>query len=216
MSASMQDYYAARAPEYDRVYLKPERQADLRAIEAWLPTRFEGARVLEVACGTGYWTRFLAPVAVSVLGVDAAEETLAIARSRVAEGSVRFQAGDAYALPASEPRCNAAFAGFWFSHVPKSRVREFLAGLSAVLAPGSSVVLLDNRYVQGSSSPVSEPDAAGDTWQARPLADGSVHRVLKNFPAEADLHGDVAGLGSVVEYRAWPYFWALHYRTEPR
>ena len=39
MSEAMQGYYAARAPEYDRVYLKPERQADLRAIEAWLPAR---------------------------------------------------------------------------------------------------------------------------------------------------------------------------------
>jgi demethylmenaquinone methyltransferase/2-methoxy-6-polyprenyl-1,4-benzoquinol methylase len=26
------DYYGARAPEYDEVYAKPERQADLRAM----------------------------------------------------------------------------------------------------------------------------------------------------------------------------------------
>ena len=67
---SMRSYYAARAPEYDAIYLKPERQADLRAIEHWLPPVFAGANVLEVACGTGYWTQFLAPVAASVLAVD--------------------------------------------------------------------------------------------------------------------------------------------------
>jgi demethylmenaquinone methyltransferase/2-methoxy-6-polyprenyl-1,4-benzoquinol methylase len=33
--AAMQDYYAARAREYDEVYRKPERQADLREIERW-------------------------------------------------------------------------------------------------------------------------------------------------------------------------------------
>jgi hypothetical protein len=34
---AMHEYYAVRAPEYDRVYKKPERQQDLRAIERWLP-----------------------------------------------------------------------------------------------------------------------------------------------------------------------------------
>src|SRR3954469_8330001 len=108
----MRDYYAARAPEYDRIYLKPERQPDLRAIEAWLPTLFAGRSVLEVACGTGYWTQFIARVADHVLAIDAAPQTLQIARRRVAGGKVDFVAADAYALPAPAGRFDAAFAGF--------------------------------------------------------------------------------------------------------
>jgi ubiquinone/menaquinone biosynthesis C-methylase UbiE len=50
---SMRDYYAQRAAYYERVYLKPERQRDLRTTEARLPSMFVGRRVLEVACGTG-------------------------------------------------------------------------------------------------------------------------------------------------------------------
>jgi hypothetical protein len=46
---SMRDYYARRATYYERVYLKPERQRDLRTMEAWLPSMFVGRRVLEVA-----------------------------------------------------------------------------------------------------------------------------------------------------------------------
>ena len=33
---SMQAYYAQRASQYERVYHKPERQVDLRAVAAWL------------------------------------------------------------------------------------------------------------------------------------------------------------------------------------
>src|SRR6186997_1836630 len=92
----MEDYYAARASEYDAIYRKPERQADLRAIEQWLPPRLAGARVLEIACGTGYWTQFIAPVARHVTALDAAPETLAIAKARVPGSNVEFVVGDAY------------------------------------------------------------------------------------------------------------------------
>src|SRR4029450_676355 len=95
----MQGYYAARAPEYDAIYRKPERQADLRAIEQWLPSRLGGARGLESACGPGYWTQFIAPVAQHVTALDAAPETLAIAKARVPGTHVAFVVGDAYDPP---------------------------------------------------------------------------------------------------------------------
>jgi ubiquinone/menaquinone biosynthesis C-methylase UbiE len=63
---AMQSYYAARANEYDRVYDKPERQADVQAMQEWLPSLFVGSRLLEVACGTGFWTQFIAPLADQV------------------------------------------------------------------------------------------------------------------------------------------------------
>ena len=64
--SSLVDYYRASAPLYDGVYQKPERQDDLREIERWVAAVFAGRRVLEVACGTGYWTRFIAATATSV------------------------------------------------------------------------------------------------------------------------------------------------------
>lgn len=211
----MQDYYAARASEYDQIYLKPERQNDLRQIEQWLPPIFAGSTVLEVACGTGYWTQFIAPVASRVVAVDGAPETMRIAQGRVAPGKVEFVVGDAYALPLAGRRYERGFAGFWFSHVPRSRVREFLLGFHAVLEPGATVVLLDNLFVEGSSSPISERDAEGNSYQERRLSDGTTHRLLKNFPSEAELRADMEGLGAQVRYKAWQYYWALEYVTAP-
>jgi SAM-dependent methyltransferase len=209
--STMQSYYAARALEYDRIYLKPERQTDLRAIEQWLPHKFADARVIEVACGTGYWTRVIAPVASHVLALDAAPETIRIAKTRVPEGKVDFLVGDAHALPQHVGQFDAAFGGFWFSHVPKTRQREFLVGLAARLEPGAKVVFLDNRYVEGSSSPVTAHDAEGNTFQNRQLSDGSTYRVLKNFPSEAELLNLVVGLGECPVFTTWQYYWAFEY-----
>jgi demethylmenaquinone methyltransferase/2-methoxy-6-polyprenyl-1,4-benzoquinol methylase len=210
----LQSYYAARASEYDRVYLKPERQADLRPFELWLPAVLAGATVLEIACGTGYWTRFIAPVASAVVALDASPETLRIARQHVRSTNTELRIGDAYALPRFARSFDAAFAGFWFSHVPLERQREFLLGLNAALAPGARVVLLDNLFVAGSSSALGEQDANGNTYQRRSLSDGSVHRVLKNFPTEAQLHRLMAaGLGASARYRSWQYYWAFEYRV---
>lgn len=208
---TLEEYYAIRASEYDRVYTRPERQADLRAIETWLPELFKDRSVLEVACGTGYWTQFMAPVASCVLAVDAVPEMLDIARNRVPEESVRFLIGDAYALPPIEPGFEAGFAGFWLSHVPRSRVREFLLGFHSGLKHDAKVVLLDNRFVEGSSTPISDHDAEGNTYQDRLLSDGTMHRVLKNFPSEAELRALVRDIGRNIKYRKWQYYWALEY-----
>ena len=207
----MQSYYAARASEYDNVYLKPERQPDLRAIERWLPPIFSNAIVLEIACGTGYWTQFIAPVAAHIVAMDTSPETMDIAKSRVPDGRAKFLVGDAYHLSPGLGRFNAAFAGFWFSHVPKERRSEFLNGLSRLLVPGARVIFLDNLYVEGSSSPITETDADGNTYQARKLKDGSTHRVLKNFPSEAELQSLLSGLGERGRFTTWQHFWAFEY-----
>jgi len=212
----MQSYYAARAPEYDNIYLKPERQNDLRAVESWLPPLFAKSTVLEVACGTGYWTQFIAQAATHMIAIDTSPETMRIAESRVPDGKVEFLVGDAYELPPHLGKFDAAFAGFWFSHVPKNRRHEFLRGLAALLIPGAKVVLLDNRYVEGSSSPITETDAEGNTYQARKLKDGSTHLVIKNFPSEADLQSSIDGLGRRGTLTTWHHFWAFEYvATEP-
>ena len=109
------------------------------------------------------------------------------------------------------PKLCASTAAFWFSHVPRTRTQEFLDGVHRVLAPGAKVVLLDNRFVGGSSTPVAEQDDEGNTYQLRRLGDGSTHRVLKNFPSEPELRAAVAGSAGEVRFHEWPYFWALDY-----
>jgi demethylmenaquinone methyltransferase/2-methoxy-6-polyprenyl-1,4-benzoquinol methylase len=208
---SMREYYAARAPIYDEVYLRPERQADLDELRRRVAEWFAGRSVLEVACGTGWWTQFIAPVAARMTATDALAEPLAFARLRPGVERVSFVQADAYALPESLGSFDAAFAGLWISHVPVARRRELLAGVHARLLAGARVVLVDNTEAQCERLPISERDAAGNTYQQRVLPDGTAHRVLKNFPAEDELRAMVDGLGVRARYWRGAHFWALCY-----
>ena len=213
---ALKQYYAARAREYERIYAKPERQADLAHISELLPPLFAGRRVLEIACGTGYWTQVLAPVAQAMVAIDANRETLDVAAEKSwPAGRVEFKIADAYALPGELGVFDAVFAGFWWSHIPVRERARFFASLHQRLAPGAVVVFLDNLYVAGSSTPISHSDPDGNTYQRRQLDNGSEHVVLKNFPTEQALVADVAACAHEASYRALDYYWIFRYVFRP-
>jgi SAM-dependent methyltransferase len=208
-SAELVDYYRRRAAEYEAIYAKPERQPDLALLRERIPGKLRGARVLEVACGTGYWTQLIAGVAAHVVATDVAEEPMRIAQSKSYKQRPVFSLTDAYALPETLGRFDAALAVFWWSHIPRQRIAEFLASLHRRLEPGARVVLMDNLYVEGSSTALSEIDADGNTYQLRRLGDGAEVRVLKNFPSEAELRSQ---LPAPLSYEAFEYYWLAQYQ----
>lgn len=210
---TLEKYYARRAAEYEKIFDKPERQADLARMRKDIPALFKGRRVLEIACGTGYWTPLIAEQAESVLATDFNEEPLAIARSKAyRKANVRFERADAYALPAWPQKFSACYAGFWWSHVPLGRIDSFLQGLAAALENGATVAFMDNRYVEGSSTPIARRDDDGNTYQARRLADGSSHEVLKNFPTAQELRARLGRFGAELGYLEYEYYWVATYR----
>ena len=79
--------------------LQEERHADLVARVTRLLAPLRGdERVLDVGCGTGALAYALAPLVGEVVGVDASEEYLAVAREHAPPGCT-FVLGDAEALP---------------------------------------------------------------------------------------------------------------------
>jgi demethylmenaquinone methyltransferase/2-methoxy-6-polyprenyl-1,4-benzoquinol methylase len=117
------DYYARRAAEYEEIYLKPERQSDLRRLTEGLSEAFPALDVLEVACGTGYWTEHIAKSARRIVASDINAEVLEIARRKAyfcERVCILLQEGH---LTTSVPSdCTAGFHGFWWSHVPLQRL----------------------------------------------------------------------------------------------
>ncbi len=208
-------YYAQRAPYYDAVYDKPERAKDIAFLAGALPNIFAGKNVLEVACGTGYWTQHIARNAARVVATDGTAEPIQIARLRShcsrAMSRVMFRQENAYALSDDLGSFDAAFAGLWFSHIPISARTKFFSSLHARLLPGARVVFIDNNEVQLNDFPIVETDDDGNTYQRRTLKDESIHRALKNFPTEAELLQLIAPFSQEARVQQLENFWMVEY-----
>ena len=146
------------------------------------------------------------------MGVDANEETLAIARGK-GIANAQFMVADAYALPAPAQPYDGALVSFWWSHIPRNRIEAFLRGLHRHLAPGACVFIADNRYVEGNSTPISRRDEGSNTYQTRTLENGERYEVLKNFPTVEELRAWGERFGTDVDVRFLSYFWMLQYRS---
>ena len=211
---SLKAYYARRAPEYDAIYRRPERQVSLASLKNHVRGYFEDRHVLELACGTGYWTDVIASHAKTIHAVDINNEVLAIARRRLGEKrGVTFEQADVYDLAHVSTNHDAGLAAFWYSHIPRRHVFSFLDQFHAKLKAGSRVCFIDNNFVEGSSTPISETDDEGNTYQIRRLKDGSVYRVMKNFPNLREWELNLKGRGENLNIQQFTYYWALTYNV---
>jgi demethylmenaquinone methyltransferase/2-methoxy-6-polyprenyl-1,4-benzoquinol methylase len=82
------------------------------------------------------------------------------------------------------------------------------------LPAGSLIVFLDNRYVEGSSTPISGTDEWGNSYQDRRLNDGTVHRVLKNFPDRDEINSALEAHAGEIEIIELRYYWLVTCRTK--
>jgi demethylmenaquinone methyltransferase/2-methoxy-6-polyprenyl-1,4-benzoquinol methylase len=209
MPSSIVDYYQARAPEFEAVYDRPERQEDLARLKAWLAEETRGRTILEVACGTGYWTAIAAGTARTIVATDLNPGPLAFARAKGLGAHVTFAEADAFALPDQGAAFDVGMAHFWWSHVSVADQRRFLEHFASKLLPGAKLLMMDNNYVAKSMSPVSRRDALGNTYQVRRLESGAEYEIVKNFPSTADLKRALAPVSVAVEVLQLPYYWAL-------
>lgn len=77
-------YYSDRAKEYEKVYFREDavRQREQLEIQNTMKTLFKNEHILEVACGTGYWTQFVAQTASHITAIDFSNKVLDIAKKK--------------------------------------------------------------------------------------------------------------------------------------
>ena len=195
-------YYAERAQEYDdwwyrrgRYELEPDAlarwQADVAEAEAALHAFATPGSALELAAGTGIWTRKLVRLADKVVAVDANAETLALNTTEA-----ELVRADVFEWRPAE-RFELVFFSFWLSHVPEERFDEFWSLVRAALAPGGRVFLVDS----GAGDTAYTATDQADWEETRSLADGRTFRIVKRRWGPAELAERVRPLGFELELR---------------
>ncbi|GAI72093.1 unnamed protein product [marine sediment metagenome] len=209
---NIQQYYADRANEYDLTYQRPERQDDLKTICILLKNLLDGHHVLEVACGTGYWTKIIASVAKSITGTDINNEVLQIAKNKLINSKkVTFIQDDSYSLKKIQGNFTAGFAFSWWSHILISKLKDFLNIFHSRLQPGALIIFIDNSHTEGISIPISRIDNDGNTYQIRKLQDGREYEILKNFPTRETFDEILGKRVKNLKIEFLTYFWIVTY-----
>lgn len=211
MNTDMIAYYKARSNEYEKIYSKPERQADILKATEILQAIFKEKEVFEIACGTGFWTEKISSTAHSVTASDINEPVINIARAKNLS-NVSFNIANLYDLnPSVKNEC--LFAGFIWSHIKLQELGHFIDTINKLVKRGGEIVFMDNNYIEGSNLPVTETDTRGNTYQVRKLEDGTIYKVVKNFPAEKFIRKVLQGHATDVNFISLPYYWILQYKT---
>ena len=182
-------YYAARAPEYDdwwhrrgRYELEPQAlarwHADIAEADAALEAFAPHGSVLELAAGTGLWTRKLVRLADRVVAVDANSETLALNTDEA-----ELVVADVFEWESPE-KFDVVFFSFWLSHVPDERLDDFWAVVRSALAPAGRIFLVDNNVSGDAVHRGRNPVGSG--VERRRLYDGREFDIVKHYRGPAD------------------------------
>ncbi len=204
LDEEMRRYYAARAGEYDDWYLRRGRyahgpvhdqawQADLEAAAEWLEAQPVGGEIVELAAGTGWWSPILAGKGDLWL-YDAVPEPLERARARLVAHRLRahLHLRDAWTEP--DRRVDTLFAGFWLSHVSRSRLPGFLGLCRRWLRDGGTFLFIDScRDAQ--SGAVDQPRSTEPDVARRRLADGREFTIPKVFHEPTELREILVAAG---------------------
>ena len=98
----------------------------------------ESKTVLDIACGSGYGTHYLAPFVKKIIGVDRSSETIEYARKRYAHPNASFEVMDA---------CNLSFADHCFDVVCSFETIEHVEQVETYLREVVRVLKKDGLYL---------------------------------------------------------------------
>jgi 2-polyprenyl-3-methyl-5-hydroxy-6-metoxy-1,4-benzoquinol methylase len=146
--------------------------------------------VLELACGTGWWTERLARTATTLTAVDVAPEVLNLNRRRLASQPVTYLQADLFTWEPPQ-RYDVVFFSFWLSHVPPHRFAGFWDVVARALRPDGRIFFIDSYQ----SERAEAADQRASLLSQRALNDGQQFEIIKIFYQPTELQQRLHALG---------------------
>ncbi len=111
----------------------------------WIPERLNASgakRVLDLGCGSGWLSVFLARQGFQVTGIDVSEHALALGKQWAAmeDLQIQFDVGDLGCLPYPANSFDAVVANSIIEHLPLSLALVAMATLKKAVIPGGTFV----------------------------------------------------------------------------
>ena len=182
-------YYDARASEYEEAYTRGTGTASIqdpsvftneaRILSSIARQRVSG-RVIDLACGTGFWLPAYAEQCSHVTLVDQSERMLDECRKKVERLGLTSKAtllqGDLFDRPFTTARYDCAVIGFLISHLTDAQEAQLFAALATMLTARGRFLILESAW-----SPERAEVNAKEERQARRLNDGSRFEIYKRY-----------------------------------
>lgn len=208
VNTDMAAYYALRNNFDEEDVENPDAMDALDEIMDNLRDLMSGQRVLELACGDGYWTDELAECAESVLATDINPNLLEMAQTReLPEEIVNFAVADALD-PQVQGDFTACFAGFWWSHVRRQDQVDVIARWKKLVAKDGLLVLVDNTFIEGKTT-IARTDAESNTYEIHALPDGDRYEIVKNYYTDSALRKKLGPLLRDMRVHRYDHYWML-------
>ncbi len=139
-----------------------------------------GKEVLDLACGTGYGSAYLAATARRVVGGDLSEDAIAYARRRYARPNVEFAVVDAADLPFEDGSFDAVCSFETIEHLPDRDA--YLAEVARVLRP-------DGVYLVSTPRAERTTERPDNPFHHVEYDRADFERLLSRFFGEIELYG---------------------------
>src|SRR6266581_7617597 len=189
------EYYRQRASQYsDWAHRTGQYEEGVEPEASWfdeamilieaLASSGLSGDVLEIASGTGIWTKELLRNAASVTALDSSPEMHERSRSRLrGNPKVRYVVADIYNW-VPDTSYDAVTFSFWLSHVPGFKLDDFVSKVARCLKLGGRVFFADQRR-EGLTREVMDPP--GGEIVRRSLIDGREFKIIKHFYSSEEI-----------------------------